>query len=487
MLAWSRKFRGAAIAPLAILVAWLLAVALPAAPALAATHPTAFGGEVLERFSVDPISSGLLLRPKATGTPVRTIELDDSTEEAMVNGKQFTGAELRDWLGEDGDRLARLLAMEPEDRLRELGLSTEEEETPAPPTHKIDINVPSIPPIPPIRVRAASDDRVSFGRSIVVHEDESARDVVCIGCSIDVQGQAMGNAVSVGGSVTVSGKVLGDAVSVGGAVHVDDGAEVLGEAVAVGGSVEVAPSGRVIGTTSSVGWGEGWFGRHGVVVGDTDFFSSWFSDWARVVWGVFRIAFLSLLAGLFLLIARSGMEATAARVRGETWKAALVGLLTQMLFFPVLVLVTVILAVSIIGIPLLVLVPFAILALVVAAFFGYAAVAYSIGRWVERRLGHEWSPWLAVVVGVVAIQGVSLVGRLVGLIGGWAAAFAFGLLALGFFFKYVAWTTGLGAAVMTLATRTLERRRGTTPGDGSPVPVVPELPPVPVADPPTAV
>ena len=63
--------------------------------------------------------------------------------------------------------------------------------------------------------------------------------------------------------------------------------------------------------------------------------------------------------------------------------------------------------------------PFAVLALVVAAFMGYAAVAYRLGNWAHARFGRDLkSPYLAVLLGVVAIQIWSLFADLLDFGGG---------------------------------------------------------------------
>jgi hypothetical protein len=183
-----------------------------------------------------------------------------------------------------------------------------------------------------------------------------------------------------------------------------------------------------------------------------------FSDFGRLISALVRTGVLALLAVLAVLIARPGVEVAAARIASEPWKAAFAGLLAQLLFLPVLVLVMVVLAVSIIGIPLLVLVPFALLALMVANFLGFVGVARVLGGGAERQF--NWSASsvaLSVVVGVVLIQALSLVGRVLSLPGGWLAVLGFTFVGLGFFVKYVVWTMGLGA--MTLAALSGEWRR----------------------------
>ena len=120
---------------------------------------------------------------------------------------------------------------------------------------------------------------------------------------------------------------------------------------------------------------------------------------------LFYLAIVSLFAFLVVLINREYVERVAARAAAEPLKAGIVGLLAQLLFIPLLVVTIVLLVVTIIGIPLLVLLPFAILALVVFCFVGFTAVAYRIG-W-TRHGAHAASPMnpqLTAIVGILVVM-----------------------------------------------------------------------------------
>src|SRR4029078_3974868 len=90
---------------------------------------------------------------------------------------------------------------------------------------------------------------------------------------------------------------------------------------------------------------------------------------------------------VLVVVARQPLERVADKVGEEVWRCGLIGLLSPFLIFPLLIITIVGLAVSVHGIPPLVLIPFAFLALVVGGFLGYTAVALQIGRWAERRFG----------------------------------------------------------------------------------------------------
>ena len=114
------------------------------------------------------------------------------------------------------------------------------------------------------------------------------------------------------------------------------------------------------------------------------------------------------------------------------------------------------LVISIIGIPLLVLVPFGIILVGIVMLVGFTGVAHMVGGWTLQRLGRlEPNPYLTAAVGIVVIAGLTLIGRLVALaIGGLGVPF----YVAGYFLEYLAWTVGFGAAIRTW----LQIRRGPT-------------------------
>lgn len=422
----------------------------PEAPTAPALSPAA--AALAERYEIEELADGVLLRPRDADSVVRSIEFTEDGE-VLVNGKEFEEQELGAFLGEDGRHVAALARLDFDRLLEAFGFVIEGE--PEPGDLEVGVTV-DVPGAPRIRVHGSREDRVSVGNSIHIAADESARDVVCVGCSIEIEGTISGEVVAVGGSVRVLGTVARDVVAVGGSVEVEDGGEIGGEATAIGGGVDVAEGGTVLGSRSSIGVGP-WLGGFGDGWGSI---SGAFSDAGKLVSAIFRTGVLALLGVLSLLMMRPAVERASRRAVDEPWKAVLAGLFLQLFFLPVLVLVTVVLAVSVIGIPLLALVPVALLAFVIAALLGFVAIGRNVGGWIERRFGARFtSSILGVVVGIVAIQAISLLGRLVSLPGGWLGWIGLSLVAAGFFVKYVAWTVGMGAMTLVVFGRDWRRTR----------------------------
>ncbi len=89
------------------------------------------------------------------------------------------------------------------------------------------------PPPPPAAEDAGKVGRrlQSFGRTLVVPEGERVAEAIAFGAPVDVAGSVVGDVVSFGGDVDVrsTGRVEGDAVSFGGEVRLEGGGEVLGD------------------------------------------------------------------------------------------------------------------------------------------------------------------------------------------------------------------------------------------------------------------
>jgi hypothetical protein len=98
------------------------------------------------------------------------------------------------------------------------------------------------------QVAHASNDRVAFGKDIVISEGESAGSIVCILCSVKLQGNA-GDIVTILGSVTTEGsrEISGDMVTLGGDVSLTDNSSLRGDIVVVGGDLNLSSDASIHG------------------------------------------------------------------------------------------------------------------------------------------------------------------------------------------------------------------------------------------------
>jgi hypothetical protein len=245
--------------------------------------------------------------------------------------------------------------------------------------------------------------------------------------------------------------VTGDVVAVGGSVRLGPRAQVGKGVVVVGGSLTRDPGARVGGEIQEVGFGEidmsRWrlpreAGRQwwpGLTLGSA------FSLVSTLV----RVGMLCLLAALVLMFGRDYVARVSDRAAAEPLKAGAIGLLVQVLFVPLLLVTALLFFITIIGIPLLILIPFAVLLLMVLALVGFTGVASYLGRELATRFGWTgYGPYATTIAGILLIVSPILLARLVGLAGGPLWLMSFGLAMLGFLIEYAAWTVGLGAIAL---------------------------------------
>jgi hypothetical protein len=273
--------------------------------------------------------------------------------------------------------------------------------------------------------------------------------------TIERDEQVDGDVVVVVGNAYIDGDVDGDVTVVMGNAYLRPTAAVRGDLHIVAGILERDPGSRVGGRIDNVAMGERGFPRWG----RPGFLRETIAGRVGSLAGtLIRIGLLTLLTLVVVAVAHGSIERIADRTAADPLRAGLVGFFAQLLFVPVLVITIIVLAVSIIGIPLLLLIPFALFGLLLMCLVGFTGVAYQAGRWVNARFG--WTgrgAYSTVFLGVVLIAALTIVARSAAIAGG--AFFAWPLSATGYVVEYLAWTLGIGAAILAW----LQRRRITPP------------------------
>lgn len=392
---------------------------------------------VERRYQVLPVQNGIVLMPRYRGADLQSIELADGT--IAIDGAPVTGAELREQVGDDADDITRLSFMGTDARRVLFGIGT------SPVGAETTVAAAPEPGV------SAEEDQDADGWP-AEEDDEGATFISEEGDQVRVGGSVVvpagrhvdGDVVAVGGSATIDGSVDGEVVAVGGSVNLGPEAIVTGAVTAVGGAVNRAPGSVVEGEVTEVGW----FG-HLLVRPEFSGFNP-FEGVGNVVVTISMFAVLALLLSLAFLLGRAPVERMERRIADNPWKAAAVGLVAWILLVPALVLTIVILAISIIGIPLLLAIPFALLALMIGILLGFTAVAEHVGHTAEHRFGwkHE-NPYVSLLVGLGIVMVLSLFSAVLSIGGGPLGVFATILAILGWIVQFAAWTTGFGAFLLT--------------------------------------
>jgi hypothetical protein len=223
-------------------------------------------------------------------------------------------------------------------------------------------------------------ERVVFGHSLNIGADETVDKAVAIGGSLTIAGHVRRDAVAIGGSVTLlpNARVEGDVVSIGGEVSVAEGATVEGDYVSLGGAIP-----------TTVGSMTRW------VVGGPHMFSV-LGFAARLA----RAALLFVIAVLIAVAFPGALMRIVTYLVNRPGLSALGGLALLLGFVPLCVL----LAVTIIGIPLI---PVAVILLVALFLFGFTVSAAWLGERLpvsqEHRTPSKSVAWGAAILVVVSL------------------------------------------------------------------------------------
>jgi hypothetical protein len=423
----------------ALIVLVIAALPVSAAGGQAVDDQQTLRARLEQRFDIVQLSNGVGLRPKSRMDDVRLIEISDGA--ILLNGDPVTGRELRERLGPDADNVLTLSYLSPDARRQVL-------EPRRPPAEEpVEAQGPREPraesePVFTRRSHHSGGDRVRIFGDVSVREDESIDgEVVAVLGSVRVDGEVRGQVVAVLGSVDLGPKAFigNDVVSVGGRVHKAEGAQIRGSVT----EVSVADPNVRINFEPLFGWN----GFHP------------FAGVPRLIGTGFRFLLLVMLVSIALVIARPTVEASAQRVSDSPVQTTVVGLLAELLLVPALVLTVFVLAISIIGIPLLLLLPFAVVLIVVLALLGFSGTVYAVGQWARRRFGVRGAaPFVDVFLGVLVILLPVIIARVVGLAGWPGTPLALLLLMLGFAVEFIAWASGFGAILTNGFTRWQARR-----------------------------
>jgi uncharacterized RDD family membrane protein YckC/Na+-transporting methylmalonyl-CoA/oxaloacetate decarboxylase gamma subunit len=265
-------------------------------------------------------------------------------------------------------------------------------------------------------------DIVLMGRSLELKAGETAQKVVVIGGSAKIDGKVLQDAVVIMGNLEVNGAVEGSTVAVLGGIKLGPKGSVGKDAVAVAGSVALSPGSSVDGKAVSV-LGKLDLPEGAVVKGDKVSLGvpvpfpgfGWLSNWIRYCLLEFRPLALqvgwvwvatgiSLLLSLFVAIAfPRPVQACAEALQDRPATSFLLGLLTKLLA-PIVLIVLIATGIG------LVVVPFLLAALFIAALVGVTAIREWIGFRIGRRAGGGiQNPVIALLMGAAILTVLYLV------------------------------------------------------------------------------
>ena len=408
----------------------------------AAEQPAAAGADdalrrqVEARFEVVPLRDGIALAGRSAD---RRIEIDRGV--VLSRGVPLSGDELRRRFGADADLVLRLSYLDNEALRRLFSVSTTPAVAPPSPAAATAVPAPPpsvAPPAPPVFDRPSpaearpvyrrSGARLGVAKPIVVAADEEVTDGV----------------FSLGGSVRIEGRVREDVVVVGGDLTLAPTADVRGDLTVVGGTLTIADGARHSGAVHHAE-GASWPRWSWPTVGWSWFEPGGAASWLPLAGTTTRILLLAIAMAAVAFFAQSRVARIGAAAVATPVRAGLVGLAAQAIFVPALIIVAIVMAITIVGLPFVaIVVPLAVFAMLATMVLGFTSLAARLGQHVT---GHDTV--VSVLAGLVIIVLPTFLARLAGVGPDALRAVTVTLLVVGTVVEYLAWTVGLGAAVMT--------------------------------------
>lgn len=265
--------------------------------------------------------------------------------------------------------------------------------------------------VAPAVADAKRKDQIVISGSVTVPKDKTAGDVVIVDGPVTVAGHVTGDVIAVAGKVTISGRVDGDVLTIANRLRLLEGARVKGD-VSYGDEKPIIASGATVdGKIKKV--------KNKVGVG-------------AFAWAIGLIIWLAvtgsalILGVLVVAFTPRAMEA-AWEVAGARTGATIGMGAGLFLGFPIVALIV---AATVVGIPLAVVLLLAVLPLYA---LGYVTSAWILGRRILTGRRDRFVPFL---VGLVILRVIALIPFLGGLAGVCATAFGLGALGL------AAWRAG---------------------------------------------
>lgn len=423
----------------------------------------------LARYDVVLLRDGIALVGKGAD---RRVEIARGV--ILSEGTPLSGSEVRRRFGADAELVLKLSYLDEATLHRIFRPTAASPAPPVSPQPPAAASTPlSTPPLvdrprpsdaaPPVRRSGA---RLGVAKRIVVAVDEEVRDAV----------------VSIGAPVRVEGRVRDGVVVLGGDLELTATADVRGDITVIGGALTIADGARHSGAvhhTVGVGWPR--WSWSWPSFGWARFEPQGAGRWLPLAGTTSRLLLLAVALFALAALAAGRLQRIGAAAVDAPIRSAVTGFAIQVLFVPVVVIASIVLAVTIVGLPFVaILVPLAVVALFVAMLVGFASLALRLGSRVLAGGGDAPGAITATLTGMVLLLLPTLVARLAGVGPDLLRWPVMTLLAVGTLVEYVAWTIGLGAAA-----RTGLGRWSIVP------PPIPPVPPVsfdpPVVDAPSAI
>jgi hypothetical protein len=249
-----------------------------------------------------------------------------------------------------------------------------------------------------------------------------------------------GNVVIIGGDLRIDGKVMGDVVNIFGRTTLSSSAIVNGEVVTIMGHLARADDAVIGGETVVVG-------------GESCSIAAWpfavfGGNMIRVVGRIVTFIIFALLLLIVVYFLRDRMKRSSTLVFGSFLKSLGVGFLVIFVGTILVVVLAVILAITIVGIPVSILLILSLIALVV---IGYFVSALALGEFIVTKLSIDAdSPMIQGLIGLFALALLGLIASIM-FFNPFLTPVRVLFRSIGTFINFLAVLIGVGAFVLSRA------------------------------------
>jgi hypothetical protein len=269
-------------------------------------------------------------------------------------------------------------------------------------------------------------------------------DIAVLGGKLNNSGLIKSDVAILGGDFHNKAFVDGDIFVAGGNVKLDSGSVVNGSISIVGGSLERDTNAIVMGEIKSVEikvLGKA-LPKISSMLKLSKGIPRAFTLTASAIATIVTIIGFFVITLILIVIFPKPVEKIAEKTQMNIWVAIAIGFGIQILIVPLIIL----LAVSIIGIPII---PLFLLALLACLLLGLTSVYYLIGTRIKHTDNSKQSLIAKFALGFIVIMAIPILGALIRIISPVGGLFS----VLGAIIIYVIATIGLGSAFYTLVTR----------------------------------
>ncbi|HHT28138.1 MAG TPA: hypothetical protein GXZ82_12945 [Firmicutes bacterium] len=232
--------------------------------------------------------------------------------------------------------------------------------------------------------------------------DEHVGSIYVFGGNVDVAGVLRGRVVAVGGTLKISGNIEGDIIALGGRVTLIDGASIVGNVLAAGGGVHRDANVSLRGELNSINLSQG--------LHVPQFYWLPYNVKSFPIYSLYLLG-LYIMAVIISLVFKEQAATIETALAAYPTRSLFFGLLALLLLVPV----TVLLALSVVGMPLAYLIW---LCFLIAKLMGYVVVADATGKYIFGHLGKRTPQLLHLALGIIVLGALRAIPY-IGFVFGW--------------------------------------------------------------------